>query len=190
MLFFYALLSLISDVMLGIFQKNASLVISLFAISENIFFSLLFYLFVQNPKIKKIIASISVICLCLIFSLFFLKKENFDFWAALITGIVIVVYSIFFFFEQVNSPQVLILYQSYKFWVVAGCIIYISGTLFLFLYTSNVRDRQKSALWIINIAFEIIKDICFSIGFLLARKPNQNILAQEYDDTNMLEKPF
>jgi hypothetical protein len=189
-IFLYVLISLISDFLLGVFKSNASLIISAFAICEYAFFSAFFFLCIQNKKFKTLIVVISALNLSIALFLFYSQKINFDFWAALVTAILIVIYSIFFFYEQVNSPQALIIYQSYIFWIVVGCIIYLSGTLFLFLYTSDVKDRQNSSLWIINVAFEIVKNVCFSIAFIIARNDNRNIATQNFNDTNIFEKPF
>ena len=189
-IFLYVLISLISDFLLGVFKSNASLIISAFAICEYAFFSAFFFLCIQNKKFKTLIVVISALNLSIALFLFYSQKINFDFWAALVTAILIVIYSIFFFYEQVNSPQALIIYQSYIFWIVVGCIIYLSGTLFLFLYTSDVKDRQNSSLWIINVDFEIVKNVCFSIAFIIARNDNRNIATQNFNDTNIFEKPF
>ena len=190
MIFLYVLISLISDFLLGVFKSHASSIISAFAICEYAFFSAFFYLVIQNKKFKALIVVVSALNLCLALFLFYSQKVNFDFWAALITAILIVIYSIFFFYEQVDSPQALIIYQSYIFWIVVGCIIYLSGTLFLFLYTSDVKDRQNSSLWIINVAFEIVKNVCFSIAFIIARNDNRNLATQDLDDPTMVENRF
>jgi len=189
-IFFYVLLSLIAGFLVTAFKNHAPLIISVFAMCEYAFFSVFFYLCIQNRKFKNLIILISVIILSFEFFLYYSHKTNFDFWVALITAILIVIYSISFFYEQVNLPSVLIIYQSYSFWVVVGCIIYLSGTLFLFLYTSDLKDKQNSSLWIINDAFEIVKNIFFSIAFIVAKNNKQNISTQNFDDTNIYEKPF
>jgi hypothetical protein len=87
-------------------------------------------------------------------------------------------------------PETLMIYQSYTFWIATGCIIYLAGTLFLFLYTSDIKDKQTNSLWVIDIVFEIIKNIFFSIAFIIGKNSKQNIAPAGYDDTNMFEKPF
>jgi hypothetical protein len=189
-IFLYVLVSLASDFLLGAFQKNGSSVISISAIIEFIFFAVFFYLCIQNKKFKKVIVILSVADVLFKIVLLLVSKSSFDFWAALTTTLLIVFYSIFFFYEQVNSPETLFIYQSHNFWIVVGCIIYLSGTLFLFLYTSDLPDKQKNALWSINIVFEIVKNIFFSIAFIVARNDKQNMITDDSYDTNMFEKPF
>jgi hypothetical protein len=190
-IFFYSVLSLISIVILSSpLKKYGSSIVSIFAICEFIFFSTLLFLCVLNKKFKNLIAAIAGVNLIFELFLFFFHPENFDFWVTLSTAILIFIFSIFFFFEQVNTPETLLIYQSYKFWIIVGCIIYLAGTLFVFLYTSDMKDKIQSALWDINIAFEIIKNVCFSIAFLVARTTKENMMTSDFDDTNMLEKPF
>jgi hypothetical protein len=189
-IFLYVLVSTISNGILGRLKNYAALIISIFAIFEFIIFSMYFYLSIQNKKAKKIILTISTLNVVLEFFLFYFYRQHFDFWVALMNTVIVVFYAILFFYEQINEPQPMILYQSYKFWIAVGCIIYLSGTLFLFLYTSDLKDKQTSSLWFINIAFEVVKNVCFSIAFIIAGKKKQNTLASELGNTNILEKPF
>jgi hypothetical protein len=189
-IFFYVLVSFLSIFLVGAFQSNAFLIISISALVDYSFFSAFYYFGIRNKKFKKLILLIFVVSLAFDIFLFYQPKSNFDFWAPLITTIFIVIYSVFFFYEQLNSPETLFIYQSYKFWVVVGCIIYLSGTLFLFLYTSDIKDKEKSSLWSINIVFETVKNILFSIAFIVARNAKENMIELEEYDTNMFEKPF
>lgn len=197
-IFFYVLIAFLSNFLVAGFKKDSSLIISIYAIFEYLFFTSFFFLSTKNKKFKILIAVISF--LYLVFDVIFLRsgKTNFDFWAALFTTILIVIYSVFLLYEQVNAPLAenqynstspLIIYQSYPFWIVIGCIIYLSGTLFVFLYTSDLKDKAFSSLWGINYVFEIIKNVCFAVAFILA-KNKKNIESQPFDDTNLFEKPF
>jgi hypothetical protein len=184
------LVSLITNILLVVFQTHASLVISISAIIEYAFFSIFFYFCIRKKSFKKIIIIISV--LTLITELFFLyqQKPKFDFGVTLTTTILIVIYCIFFFYEEMNSPQTLLIYQSYDFWIAAGCIIYLAGTLFLFLYTSDIKDKQKNSLWVIDVVFEIIKNISFSVAFIIGKNSKKITAPADFDDTNMFENPF
>jgi len=191
--FLYAVTSLASVFLLGAFQNDANdtaLIFSISAMAEYVFFAILLYLCIRNKKFKNLIIVASVLALGIDLFLFRSPKSNSIFWPTLITAVLIVLYSIFFFYEQVNSPQSLLIYQSYQFWIVVGCIIYLSGTLFLFLITSDIQDKQKNSLWIINVLFEIVKNVFFSIALIVASNNKQNIISPDFDDTNILEKPF
>lgn len=188
--FLYVLTSLAFNFLLGAFQSHATQIIYISAVVEYIFFSAFFYLFIRNKKFRNLIIITTALTVILEIFIFYSSKLNSDFWVTLITTILIVVYSFFFFYEQINSPEILLIYRSYTFWIAVGCIIYLSGTLFLFLYTSDIKDKEKNLLWFINIVFEIVKNIFFSIAFIVARNNQRNIAIENFDDTNILEKPF
>jgi hypothetical protein len=188
--FFYVLISLLSNILFSALQNHASLILSLSAIIEYAFFSAFFYFCIRDLRFRKLILFIFLITLSTELFLLYQQKANFDFWVTLTTAILILVYCIFFFYEEISLPRTLIIYQSYNFWIATGCIIYLAGTLFLFLYTSDLKDKQKSSLWFIDIVFEIVKNIFFSIAFLIGKHGKQNIAIRQFDDTNMIEKPF
>ena len=119
-------------------------------------------------------------------------KTNLDFWLALINSLLIIVYSFFYFFEQINSASTTIVYESYQFWIVIGCLIYLAGTLFVFLYTADIKDKAyNNSLWVINLIFEIIKYACFDFALILAKNNTRNS-SFSYDvmDTNTPKNPF
>lgn len=184
MIFIYIIASLLSNLLVQT-SKNSSFVISGFEIIEFVFFASFFYFCLKNERAKLSVLIASIFAIGINVFLFYAFEKNFDFWNAILTTLLIIIYSILFFYEQVNSVNSLIIYQNFDFWVVTGCILYLSGTLFLFMYTSSMTDRERNSLWFVNFAFEIVKNICFSIAFLLARKPKQNILAPEFGNTNM-----
>jgi hypothetical protein len=188
--FFYVLASFFANILLSKFQNNASLIFNIFEIIEYLFFSAFFYFCIRNKNLKKLIIIVSL--LVLVIELFFLsqQKPKFDFWVTLTTAILILIYCIFFFYEEMNSPQTLLIYQSYNFWIAAGCIIYLAGTLFLFLYTADIKDKQNNTLWNLDIVFEIIKNVFFSIAFIIGKNSKKITPAADFEDTNMFEKPF
>ena len=188
--FFYALLTLITDFLIGWFFSYATTIVSVFALIEYLFFSLFFYIIIHNKKVKKAIIIVSILNTTIDIYILQNYREHFDFWAALVIGILTVTFSIIYFYEQINSPKIILIYNSYSFWIVVGFVIYISGTLFLFLYTSDMKDRQKSPLWVLNTVFEIIKDICFSIAFFVANNSTKNTLSYNAQDTNPFESPL
>jgi hypothetical protein len=188
--FFYTIASLLSDILVALLANYAYIIISSFTVIEYLFFSAFFYLCLRNKKIKPIIIIASALFLIVAGFLFFFAKTSFDFWAALVSTILVDAYCIFFFYEQLSLPETPMIYKSYQFWITAGCFIYISGILFLYLYTSGMKDKQKSGLWIINIIFEIVKNIFFSIAFLIAKDTEQNTVTEDFDNTNLFKKPF
>ncbi|MCF1714020.1 hypothetical protein L0U88_05160 [Flavihumibacter sp. RY-1] len=91
-----------------------------------------------------------------------------------VSSIILIIGSIAYFFEQIQTPEVSFIYSKPSFWVVVGIMIYFSGTFFLFLQYENLSDTDKKTFWIINMFCLILKNIFFSISFIL-KPENQQI---------------
>jgi hypothetical protein len=90
---------------------------------------------------------------------------SFDSLSASVEAILIVTYSVFYLFDQMNKPQVLFIYQEPNFWFVVGFILYLSGTLFLFIQASHLDREIRENFWKINHFLNITKNILFAIAF-------------------------
>jgi hypothetical protein len=84
-----------------------------------------------------------------------------------VEAILIIVYCIFFLYEQIKNPNSFYIYRSKKFWITIGLLLYFSSTLFLFIYAANLTKQEYLAYWAINDIFNILKNILFSISFLI-----------------------
>jgi hypothetical protein len=80
-------------------------------------------------------------------------EGSFDSIPASIEAIIIISYCILMLYEQISDPKVMFVYNTKKFWITIA--------FFLYLY------------WIINNFFEILKNILFSISFIM-KKSKQN----------------
>jgi hypothetical protein len=154
-----------------------------FTIIEYLFFSAFFFSVLKSKKIKTSIVVISVLfsafCLYFILAKAFTK---FDSVQTSISGILIIIFSIFYFYEQINSPKMAFIYQDYKFWIVFGILIYMAGNLFLFSYASNLSNDQRDQYWIINFVSNIMKNILFALAIF--------IRAKQATEKPVLEDPF
>lgn len=92
-------------------------------------------------------------------------KKNFDSFSASIEAIVIIVLSILFFYEKISDDHPTFIYNTSYFWIVFAFMIYMAGTLFLFIVSDNENDKY----WFINNFFNIITNLLFCIAFLVQR---------------------
>jgi hypothetical protein len=97
------------------------------------------------------------------------NKESFDSISASMEGILIIVYGIFFLYEQVKDPTVFYVYYSKKFWIVIAILLYFSSTLFLFIYATTFARPEKSIYWVINNIFDLVKNLLFAISFIMKK---------------------
>jgi hypothetical protein len=95
------------------------------------------------------------------------EQETFDSIPASIEAIIIITYCILFLYEQINNPAVLFVYNTKKFWVTIAFFLYFSSTLFLFLYARTFTKSDYDKYWTINNFFEILKNILFSVSFIM-----------------------
>lgn len=148
---------------LGIFH-----LFSIFTIIEYGLFTTYIYLSLKEKRLRySTLAGSAIFCFVAIQNLTTKHKSDFDSLPASIEAILIVIYCIFFFYEQVKTPEVLYIYHSKKFWIVVGMMLYFAPTLFLFLYTSFLTRQETSSYWFINDTFNILKNILFAISFII-----------------------
>ena len=111
------------------------------------------------------------------------RGENFDSLPASAEAVLIIVYGIFYLYEQVTHPSVLLVYTTKKFWIILAFLIYFSSTLFLFIYATAMGKPENNIYWEINNFFDLIKNLLFSIAFIL--KPDK-----EKNNQHTAEYPF
>jgi hypothetical protein len=143
-------------------------------------------------RVFRIIISISAIAF-LIFAIFYLfgvDDFSFDSLPASIESILIVAYSIFYLFDQMNKPQVMFIYQEPNFWFVVGFIIYFSGTLFLFIQASNLNPVIRDNFWKITLFLNITKNILFAIAFSTKKSKSIESPYENPFEHDILETPY
>lgn len=94
-----------------------------------------------------------------------------------IIAITVIVYSIFYFYEQLTKPTIgnqLFLYNTPSFWIVIAFLIYFSGTFFLYIYSQNkdlsTDNDFKTQYAIINSIFILLENILLGIAMLVKNK--------------------
>jgi hypothetical protein len=175
-MFLYCLLSLINDQFLFRFTTYRLIFISLssFTVIEYLFFSLFLYYIIKNAQFKKLIlySAIPFIILCIITFLYD-KNNRFDSISASVEAILIIIFCIFYLYEQINKPEISFIYLSYTFWFTIGFLIYLSGTFFLFIQSPSFSDQTRDNFWAINLFCNILKNILFAIGFYIEKPKTQ-----------------
>ncbi|MFT3936395.1 MAG: hypothetical protein QM726_22390 [Chitinophagaceae bacterium] len=177
-LFVYFLVAFTSDYLLKTHKSReyptlTITVFSFFTILEYILFSLFIYYVLKSTVFKRIIIFTSILFLAFSLWYFFLNigaPKNFDSPSASIESILIIIFCIFFFFDQINNPEIVMIYESHRFWIVSGFLIYIATELFLFIYAADFTKEQKIYYWNINVFVTILKDIVFGIAIFMKKK--------------------
>ena len=165
--------------------------LSVFTLVEYSVFSYVLYSVIISRLFRGVILISSVVFF--VFSIYYfltVKNNTFDSLPASIESILIVAYSIFYLFDQMNKPQVIFIYQEPHFWFVVAFIIYFSGTLFLFIQASNLTKEVRDNFWKISLISLIIKNILFAIAFSTKKGKNLQQPFENPFENDILENPF
>lgn len=186
-LLFYIAVSFINDSILLYLddlpdRRIIYILLSIFTILEYTVFTFFLYSIIEH-KIFKTIVIYSSIGFYAFAIYYFLssKGDSFDSLTASIESILIVMFCTFYLFDQLNKPQVVFIYQDPHFWFVVAFLVYLSGTLFLFIQASNLEKSVRDNFWKINLFSNIIKNILFAIAFSIKKNTN-TALESPYDD--------
>jgi len=116
----------------------------------------------------EVCASILLTVFLFIFD-FVIKFKNFDSIPIAAETLVLLVFSIYFFYEQFKDVSSLYVYNHYCFWFTIGILIYLCGSLFIYVYADQVGKEQMSqaGFWLIPYVVEIIKNLLFTIAVMV-----------------------
>lgn len=195
-LFLYVVISIVNDSTLLSLDslKHKATIYNLLSAYTIIEYSIFTYVLLANisNKVFRIILLVGSVLFYVFAVIYYLSVEDnsFDSLTASIEAILIVTYSIFYLFDQMNKPQVIFIYQEPNFWFVVAFIIYFSGTLFLFIQASNLDREIRDNFWKINLFLNITKNILFAIAFS-TKKSNKLPLSPESPfEHDILENPY
>lgn len=190
-LLFYTTYSLVTDSLVKIFDKTGiltdnfyNILVSLFTIVEFVSFCLFFYYLLKNLLIKRVILLAIILFIPFCFINLFLQYKNFtnlDTIPVTFQAIFVMSLCVYYFFEQIKNPKTLFIYNSFDFWAVTGILIYLSGTFFIFLLSSNLTEKEFDDNWYINYIFNILKNLLFSLSvFLFYKKRKESKRENEF----------
>jgi hypothetical protein len=173
-IFYYLLASVLTDLFFFALIKhltnNQFITYRIFTLVEYSLVTSFLYINIKSKGFKRIIVILSVLFLTFsIFDLINSGSKTFDSSPTGIACILILSYSIYYLFEKIKTPDSLFLYSTANFWIVVALIIFFSGTFFIYIFSqSNFNNPDfKSTFNIINSSFNILKNLLFSIAFLI-----------------------
>lgn len=144
---------------------------SSFTFFEFAFFSTALYFIIKNSGFKKIILITSIIFA--IFLIFYNLSANvvgIDSIPIGVEGILILIFSFYYLYEQMKDTEILFIYSNYTFWIVIGMMLYLAGSFFIYIYASQLPDDQVAHYWVFTNIFSIIKNIFFTIAIIINSK--------------------
>lgn len=172
--FFYCLYSYINDtIVVYRFRHNLAInnLLYSFTIIEYLIFALCLFKVLKNNISKKVLLVVSALFLLFCFyAITHQTLKKFDSVQSSLSAIILISFCIIYLFEQINKPDITFIYASHTFWIVAGILIYLAATLFLYGFAASLPDDVAQDYWIINHASTILKNILFFIAILVYAK--------------------
>jgi hypothetical protein len=163
---------------------------ALYTIIESLFLSYYLYISFKNNFFKKSLLVLSIVFVVIaLFNLYTIVFQSstsqlIDTIPVSTSALILMIFSILYLFEEIQTPKIGFVYSKPNFWIVVGIMIYFSGTFFLFLQYSALSNSDKDNFWIINIICIILKNIFFSISFML---PKENETSKDLDNSYLLK---
>lgn len=84
--------------------------------------------------------------------------------------ILILVFSFYYLYEQMNNTNTLFIYTQYQFWIVVGFLIYLAGSFFVYIYASQIEHDLLNQYWFLTNVFYVLMNSFFVIGILMSKK--------------------
>jgi hypothetical protein len=162
-----------------ILTGGQQIVYSVFIIVQFTLFTFFFYSSLQGKKAKFIPIVGALVFYG--FSIANFTNKRFDSFSASLASVLIIPYCILILYEMMKDPAVGFVYYNKKFWVIIAFFLYFSATLFLYIYFSTLSTEQLTSYWVINNIFEILKNILFSVSFIMKKSDKPPYAMDELD---------
>lgn len=174
-IFFYFIYSVLNEVicyyLFTILKAKNYVIYDIFNVVEYVLFSIFFNYIIQNRIVKKTVLTSSV--LFTVFSIidysYLRKPDAFNSITSGVESVLIISMCIYYFYEQLKSPNTYLIYSSINFWIIISFLIFLSGTFFLYLMAGNLLNDKTflKQYNIINSSFNILKSILLCIAMLM-----------------------
>ncbi len=123
----------------------------------------------------------------LIHLFYFNQIASFDSFTSGIESIIIIIFCIYYLYLQLKNSTDLLIYSTFNFWIIITFFIYFTGTFFLYIMMEKMESNVPfhKLYFIINISFNILKNVLLSVAMFMKININSTKLAPsppELDD--------
>lgn len=128
-----------------------------------------FYTYLLAPYLNKWskIIMISFIALATFNAMWLQSIFSFNTYARSLEALLIISYSLIFFFKEIKDPSGQSLFRKPTFWVNGGFLLYFSGNLILFLGSNSILSfgtTFNEVVWALHAVFYIFLYLFISTG--------------------------
>ena len=170
----YTLTSFLTDVVQGMGSNKGLSFLSatVYTILEGILFVIFLFGHLKSTLLRRITILLAI--LSLIYGLAsFMSTQNFEkdslnLGFAAVEEALIIILCIFYYYEQLNNPEVTFIYELKEFWIITAFFSVTVSTLFL-LISSSILGAEMSDYWLISQVATLIKHALLIVA--LTRHP-------------------
>ncbi len=177
--FLYIIASLTIEIFASIWahilHRPNHYMINIFAVTECVLISLM-YRKVFIGKVLKAFSLIAISIFVLIAIAIFteiLSIQKFNSTVNTISCILIIIWVFIYFYQLLQTLESIKLSTLPLFWISVACLLYFSGTLFLFLYGETILFQKDAILfkqlWIIYDILLVVFRILLAIGLWFSK---------------------
>lgn len=136
-----------------------------FTVCEFIFFAFFLRFHIKNRSVKIVISASAVLfVLFAVSEVFIIKLSGLDSVLIGVESIVIIIFSFYYLYEQMNDVSDQFIYNKYHFWIVVGLMIYLAGSFFIYIFANQVDKSILQQWWVITVILYIVKNIFFVVA--------------------------
>lgn len=155
--------------------KLERILLTIYTLLEYTFFAWFLLLQIKSKSFRKGILISMVAFAVFSFVYFsFVKYISIDTVPIGVETILILIFSFFYLYEQMNEPSSLFIYNKYPFWVIAGIMLYLAGSLFIYIFAYQVEPGVLHQYWLLTNVVTIIRNILVIIAILIYVKQLKN----------------
>lgn len=141
---------------------------NIYLLFETLCLFIFFRNIIKEKKVKKALSFIiSVFVVFWIYDFAKFGRKEFLYNSVTFENIFILVFAIYYYYEQIIKSNSALIYTQTRFWVVSAYLVYISGTFFLLLYIPSLDSKQQVKFYLLNYLFIIIRTILLSIAMFM-----------------------
>ena len=173
----YLTYSLIADLLINPFIEqvygNASFGPRVFTIVEYLLISIYIYIKIKSKLFKIFIPILSAVFLYVcVYDFLTSDKNDLDSISIGTSSIFILFYLIYFLIEYINENNDLLFHKNTHFWIVAGLIMYLAGSFFTLISSSNKFTQEvfRPTYMIVITSFALLRNTLFLVGFFISKR--------------------
>ncbi len=154
----------------GVLIQNNIWVYILFGFVSFTFFFYWYWSILKKPLFKKVIIYLSLLYVIIALKEMFTESWEFNHVSSFVAGaIVVIIASVLYFYELLNSDKVLNIKYNLRFWIATGLLLFNVGMVPFIVFSKefSVHDILRN---IILVSLNIILYSCYSLGFIWTKQ--------------------